>query len=191
MLLPSPRLSCWSLLIHANSNPEERPSAAALRRHGYLELPPSWSFNGNFKDSSCSSQDVSASRPKYPQSPSTQPEAEIQSAADPRVSPTVHDTGTGTSPTSAEQGQSPLPATPPSGFKHEESIWHVAAEHGRRIRFKCDVCTEPFTTSHHLNRHRTCLRRPPCRIDGSFVQCIHTRPKGQWPSAMSARSGSM
>ena len=32
-------LSCFS-------DPEERPSAAELRRHEYLNLPPGWQFNG-------------------------------------------------------------------------------------------------------------------------------------------------
>jgi len=29
-----------------HSNPEDRPSAAALRKHSYLILPPDWVFTG-------------------------------------------------------------------------------------------------------------------------------------------------
>lgn len=32
-----------------NSKPEERPTAAVLRNHAYLELPMFWSFSGDFK----------------------------------------------------------------------------------------------------------------------------------------------
>ena len=34
------------LTSYAYSDPDERPSAAELRKHTYLELQPGWSFNG-------------------------------------------------------------------------------------------------------------------------------------------------
>jgi hypothetical protein len=40
----------------------------------------------------------------------------------------------GTSPTSVEQPQLPLPTTAPAGFRHKKSIRHVAAQHGQRIK---------------------------------------------------------
>jgi hypothetical protein len=33
-------------LINRDRNPDERPSAAELRKHRYLELPPGWIFPG-------------------------------------------------------------------------------------------------------------------------------------------------
>jgi hypothetical protein len=65
-----------------------------------------------------------------------------------------------------------------------------ASSSPRELTFTCDICRKPFVTPHHLNRHCTCLRRPPCTVNDAFGQCTRTKPKGRLPSARSARSGS-
>jgi hypothetical protein len=60
----------------------------------------------------------------------------------------------------------------------------------RELIFTCDICRKTFLTPHHINRHCTCLRRPPCTVDDAFGQCIRTKPLGRLPPARSARSGS-